>query len=237
MSNQGFFPTLPCGGGAPSVGSHVLSFEAAKMPVFCYNETNAVKYIVGAGTRMVVLSGGMQISGSAPIGTDLNNPSEHIPIGGRNEPNSIFSSDCPNETPSIPCCANQTPPIDCAVPIARRKIAVPIGHDGVVFFAARARNLGNQAGETGFYKLWIDVREDGVSDAPAPKCTSSKGIQGVSQSASQRTLSASFLTAGDCRLQPGKSFTATVLAQVSGNLQQGALSAEVPLIFFDDGGR
>jgi hypothetical protein len=244
MSSQGFFTTLPCGSPPPNnapgerASMHTISFDATKMPVTCYAENNRVKYKVGAGTRMVALSGGMTVSGSAPIGVDVNNPSEVIVIG-LSGPGGIgvspppFPEDCPDDVRRVPCCKGMTHAIGCARPIASAKINIPQGHDGVVFFTARARNLGNQDGETGFYHLWIDVSNDAGSDVPSADCASSEGIQGVN-GASQRTLSASLLTAGKCALKPG-SYTATVLGEATGTIQTAALSAEVPLIWFDEG--
>jgi hypothetical protein len=224
MSNQGFFSTLSCGGGAHAAGTHVISLDATKMPVYDYNQPNAVKYKVGAGTRMVVLSGGMQLAGSGRLGHDLNNPTAYIPVGGLGEKSTSFTG----------ACAMISKPIDCDVPIMTSPIDVPPGHDGVVFFAARARNLGNQGSEHGSYRLWIEVKPVGA--AADPNCKSSLGIQGGSGSASQRTLSASYLAAGDCKLKPGASYTATVYGHVEGDFNAAALSAEVPLIWFDDAG-
>jgi hypothetical protein len=236
MTLQGFLPRLPCRDPTPgpTAPPHVISLDATELPITpdqpsgCGPFTTPcgqtpVKYHVGQGTRMVYLSGGMNVAGAETLGHDINNPSDFALAGGYAEPIALGTD----------------------VTLVSHEIPIPHGHDGVVFFTTKVRSLGYANSENGIFFLWIEVQEEPplrVDKRPvnaimprAGRRVSSLGIQATG-SVSQRTLTASYLAAGGLALLADHTYIASVHVKVVGNYKQAAVSADVPLIWFDDNG-
>lgn len=112
------------------------------------------------------------------------------------------------------------------VAIAKSIVNIPSGHNGVVMFEAKARECGSMADNaSGLVLLWIDI--DGTA-------VGSLGIQQLAANGagSQRTLCASYLSAGANALSVGN-HTVTVYAQTQGNFSSMSVSKDCPLIWFD----
>jgi hypothetical protein len=130
---------------------------------------------------------------------------------------SVIKNDC---NQFIQVGANNT------VAVAQSIVNIPSGHNGVVMFEAKIRECGSMSDSaSGLVLLWIEI--DGV---PA----GSVGIQQLATNGagSQRTLCASYLSAGANALSVGN-HTVTVYAQTQGNFSQMSVSNDCPLIWFD----
>jgi hypothetical protein len=242
MTLQGFLgrnnnlPALPCRDPqfvpVPTAPPHTITLDATELPITPDQPTGCgpwpatpcgqtpVKYHVGAGTRMVYLTGGMNVRGAEPLGHDINNPSDFALAGGFQEP-ILAGTD---------------------VTLVSHPLHIPQGHDGVVFFSTKVRSLGYANSENGIFFLWIEIQDaQAASLGKRPSKViphghvSSLGIQATG-SVSQRTLTASYLAAGARALQADHDYIVTVHVRVKGDYAQAAVSSDVPLIFFDDNG-
>ncbi len=111
------------------------------------------------------------------------------------------------------------------VAIATETINIPSGHNGVVMFEAKTRFQPNINDLGGDALLWIEI--DGVR----------RGSTGVQQfisgsTESQRTVCASYLTAGQNALSVGN-HTVKVCASAVGSFWQLAAVKDLPLVWFD----
>jgi hypothetical protein len=112
---------------------------------------------------------------------------------------------------------------------------------------AKTRNLGAGFSEAGTFSLWIEVCEAvGAGNVCAPAglaLKSPSSIQWTIKSDSQRTLSASVLTAGANKLKPLKTYAVRVKGRVdlAGNdatasYKNAVMAADLPLLWFDADG-
>jgi hypothetical protein len=92
-------------------------------------------------------------------------------------------------------------------------------------FIAKSRVQGGEDDGGGTVRLWI------VADG---KKVGSTGVQELKRpySASQRTISASYLTAGANALMPGD-HTVSVYGRADGDFSHLAMVKDLPLIWFD----
>jgi hypothetical protein len=224
ISSHGFFENVPCRGNA-TAGERVprtVSFDASEFPwTQKQGGEDPVRHAVGSGTRLIVLTGGMKVRGSAWRSQDINNTIDYVLVGG--------SDHATNKA---------VPALGSSVEIARAKISIPPGHSGVVFFSAKTRNLGVDKTESGGdFRMWIDIEDCIRPNLCAPHHgKSSVAIQQVRNHDSQRTMTASYLAAGANKLQPGYEYIVKVMGRVDGSLKHGAMTLDVPLVYFDDEG-
>jgi hypothetical protein len=169
-------------------------------------QENPVLYRVGAGSRIVAMTGGMIVVGGMVLAQDRFNRTNYI---------------CAGSSQGWPGC----PAVGTEVLIGQRDIVVPAGHNGVVAFSASTRVQGDAAdgGGTIFFYLKIDGVQRGSVGVQQLK--SPDGI-------STRTISASYLAAGSGRLTVG-THRVGLYARVDGSFKHLALTRDLPLIWFD----
>ncbi len=175
--------------------------------------TNAVRYRVGASTRLVTLSGGMQVAGRgfAP-GHDYVTRGSHqryayVCIGT----NGFRTERCP--------------PTGTEVVLGRASVCIPRGHDGVVMFSSRTRIQGDDhdAGGTVNLRLRIDGRDVAANAqdlGPRPHAVST------------RTIGTSYLAVGKDALRPG-CHEVQAIGHATGDFRNISLNADLPLLWFD----
>jgi hypothetical protein len=189
-----------------SSGTHTVSLVASDSPY----TGNGVAYRIGANARLITLSGGMTVYGKA-----LNSNSA---LYG---PYKRASYICIGTNGSNPGC----PAEGTEVVIAQGTVYIPSTHNGVVMFSAKSRVQGDSADQGGnvFLYLKLDgnlVGSYGVQQLNYPDCEST------------RTISASYLAAGNNRLSPGY-HTIRVVGRADGNYHNLSLVADLPVIWFD----
>lgn len=155
-----------------------VTLEASEYPLA---GDNTVRYCVSSAAS-VGMSGGLMVHGSASTLPALVFAGvEHSSVGG---------------------CGIFSPPLGVPVLVSTANFNVPVGHDGRVFFAGKARCQGDPQDGPGQVFLWLEI--DGTR-------VGSIGHQGLGgwigggahmTSQSQRTLSTSYLTAAQ-PLAPG----------------------------------
>lgn len=173
-------------------------------------------YTVRPSATLVVLDGGMRVVGRGSS-TRVGYPDLTATVWDW----SCVATGALPGTPHDPNC----PPINEDVLLAQETFRVPAGHPGVVMFAAKARVQAGSGDLGGPVTLWLTI--DGVRRG-------STGVQELvaPSSISQRTISASYLTAGERRLRPGW-HTVRVFGHVSGSFFTVGLSRDLPLVWFD----
>ena len=190
----------------PSVnaGVHVLSLDASEFP-WGSNE-DSVQYRVGAGTRLVAMTGGMHVRGSAPISQAQYDTTDYIGIG------------TDQSWPGVP-------EVGTDVELATATFDVPDGHSGVVMFLAKSRVQGDSSDQGGSVSLRLKL--DGTF-------VGSTGIQQLASpdSVSQRTIATSYLAAGTAALAPGQ-HTIQAIARADGSFIHLAMVKDLPLLWFD----
>jgi hypothetical protein len=201
MFTHAFYPSV--------TGKHTISLGASEFPwqpFQPFQGENPASYRVGAGTRLVTLTGGMTVRGSAPTAKSdsFNNWYDWNEIGSNSDANFPLGTD---------------------VRFASATFSVPSGHNGIVMFVAKSRVQADGSDLGGTVRLWISV--DGQN-------LSSTGVQQLKfpNSQSQRTISASYLAAGARALKPGK-HTVEVYTRADGSFLHVVLVHDLPLIWFD----
>ena len=134
----------------------------------------------------------------------LSAPSDYIVVGGSRTP--------------------QTP-LRQARLLASGQLDLPPGHDGVVFFSAKARVQGDTSDPGGNVFLWLEI--DGRR----------RGFMGVQQlkspsSVSQRTVGVSYLAAGGQRLQPG-THSVKLFGRADGDFKHLSVHNDCSVLYFD----
>jgi hypothetical protein len=175
--------------------------------------TNAVRYRVGAGTRLVTLAGGMQV-----VGRGFAPRHDYVTRGSHRR----YAYVCIGTNGFRP---EKCPPMGTEVVLGRAKVCIPRGHDGVVMFSSRTRIQGDDhdAGGTVSLRLHIDGR-DVASNAqdlgPRPHAVST------------RTIGTSYLAAGAHALRPG-CHEVQAIGHAVGDFRNISLNADLPLLWFD----
>jgi hypothetical protein len=207
-------------------GNHTISLDLTAAPLDVMNDVN---YVVGATTQVLAYSGGMTVCGKAPP-----NSQQYYP----------FVYDCVASSIGWENC-NST---NTAQQLTSYEVTIPTGHNGVVFFTATSRAQGNGSapltcappvcspGVTnwveggGLASLYMTI--DGA-------VVGSTGVQGIVApwTASQRTLTASYLATGTKKLSVG---THQVQLWGNGTAFQGSngfahlsFTVDMPLMWFD----
>jgi hypothetical protein len=193
-----------------SVGASV-SLDATEPPWSAAQGENPSIYEVEPRATLVVLRGGMRNVGSAK---SLLRSFPDL-AGG------VYDHWCVGSSSTWPDC----PRVGTDVLLARATIAVPAGSTGVVMIIAKARMGGDRLDGGGTARLWITV--DGRRE----------GSMGLQQLAgpfveSGRTMSASYLAAGNQRLGAGK-HVIRLYGRAAGTFLHLAYMRDVPLIWFD----
>lgn len=208
MFSQALFE-VPRGGGAVALVASESPYYQPKMA-----STNAVKYRVGRSARLVTLSGGMRVVGSAR--TDPR----HYKVGGVN---SRFSYICLGTNGFNP---KKCPPAGGHVVLGKARVCIPRGHNGVVLFSSKTRIQGDQHDPGG--EVTLRLRIDG-------KYVGSTGYQSLGplpHAVSTRTLSASYLAAGNAALKPGCHDVESV-GFAKGDFRNISMNPDMPLLWFD----
>ncbi|QEO28104.1 hypothetical protein [Xanthomonas translucens] len=175
--------------------------------------TNSVKYRVGAGTSLVVLSGGMSV-----VGKGLSSTFPYQSMGG----NSRFSYLCAGSSSGSPGC----PQTDSEFIIGQGQVCVPAGHNGVLMFSSKTRVQGDTADSGGTVSLYLKI--DGQR----------RGVTGIQQlgpkpnAVSTRTISTSYLATGVDALSAG-CHTVQLATTVSGSFLHLTVNPDMPIVWFD----
>ena len=208
MFSQALFE-VPLGGGEVSLVASESPYYQPRMA-----STNGVKYRVGRSARLVTLSGGMRVVGSARA-----NP-RHYKAKGIN---SRYSYVCLGTNGFNP---RKCPPAGGEVVLGKARVCVPAGHDGVVMFSSKTRIQGDQNDPGG--EVTLRLRIDG-------RYVGSTGYQRLGprpHSVSTRTLSTSYLAAGPAALKPGCHEVESV-GFAKGDFRNISMNPDMPLLWFD----
>jgi hypothetical protein len=109
--------------------------------------------------------------------------------------------------------------------IASETFVVPRNHSGVVFFTAKSRVQGDNADPGGLVQLWLTIDSIRRGSLGAQEIKAPSGV-------AQRTVSASYLSAGKGALKPGR-HTVGVYARADGQFVHLSLVRDIPLVWFD----
>lgn len=201
MFSQGLFE-LPS-------GNHSISLQASESP---YNNglTNNVKYKIGSNTRLITLTGGMNV-----VGKGLNSNTSHY------GPYKRYAYVCIGTSFNVAGC----PAAGTEVVLGEGIIDIPANHNGVVLLAAKSRVQGDSTDFGGTVELYIKI--DGVR-------VGSWGVQQLAypDSVSTRTITASYLAAGADALAPGAHLV-EVIGRAVGSFQHLSMNADLPVLWFD----
>lgn len=193
----------------------VVQLVASESPYFqpVNASTNGVRYSVGRGARLITLRGGMRVVGRALA------PHFDYRDDGRHR---RYAYVCIGSNGFKPTC----PKTATSVTLAEGAICIPPGHGGVVLMAAKSRVQGDDhdAGGTVTLQLMLDGQPVG-----------SRGLQVIGpqpHSVSTRTIGASYLAAGEQRLDTG-CHSVRAVGKASGDFRNLSMNADVPLLWFD----
>jgi hypothetical protein len=227
MFLQGYFSTLPCRPDVNQVPPFTVQLDASKFPFPSFiPQLNKVVFSVAAHTSLVLLTGDTSVQGSAGTAHYMNDAVE----------NTSFL------------------PIGRPVVLATGVVHLPPGHNGVVFFTAKSRNMGVdflRAGEAGSFSLWLEIADNttpGVTPCNPQFYPLHKSLVAEQPAIndSQRTLSVSYMTWGDNVLAADQDYVVSVCGQANSALSAGfvglsnfasaVMTLDVPLIWFDADG-
>ena len=189
-------------------GPALVSLDVAEFP-WESGEDPAV-FGLRPSARLVTLTGGQDVLG-------------HAKAAGTGDPerqDSTWDYACIGTSINWPTC----PEIGSTYVHAEARIAVPRGHPGVVLLAAKTRVAGDEADEGGVIELWLTV--DGIR-----RGSTGRQVLRSPSSVSTRTLTASYLAAGDLALAPG-THTVRVLARGTGSFRHVSVTRDIPLLWF-----
>ena len=208
MFAQALYPSPPRGSDLQLVASESPYYR----PLMA--STNAARYRVGTGTRLVTLAGGMRVSGRglAP-GYDYAQAGHHR----------RYAYVCIGTNGFNP---GKCPPLGGDVVVGRGRACIPSDHNGVVMFSAKSRIQGddNDPGGTVSLRIRIDGRDVGRP--------SEQTLGPFPHSVSTRTIGASYLAAGERALAPG-CHDVEAVARATGDFRNISLNADLPLLWFD----
>lgn len=187
-----------------------ISMQATVFPWEAPYENPAI-YKIGAGAKLIVMYGGMQVTGHSVISDAVNDPWDLVCV-------------------KWPNCSRPSLTAEDAV------FTVPEGHHGVVMFSAKAR-VQEQVLAGTYGRAAIRI---GIWDATGIKIgEGSVGMQRIADplSISQRTLSSSYLATGAKALKPGIYRARVELAVWSAPgenpLNNLDFRSDMPLLWFD----
>jgi hypothetical protein len=172
---------------------------------------DSVSYSVLRTATLVVLNSGMRLAGAAK--SRLRSFPDQL--------GTVYDGWCIGSDVAFEGC----PAAGQDVLLAETTVVVPPGHPGVVMFLAKTRVQAGWDDAGGSARLWMTV--DGAQ----------RGSIGVQQLAppstiSQRTISASYLTAGNERLPPGP-HTVQLYGRADGSFLHLVYYRDLPLLWFD----
>lgn len=200
---------MPKGGGEVSLVTSESPYYQPKMA-----STNGVKYRVGTGARLITLSGGMRVAGSARAAP------RYYKANGLN---SRYSYICLGTNGFNP---RKCPPLGGNVVLGKSRVCVPRGHNGVVLFASKTRIQGDQHDPGGDVSLRLRINGKYVGS------TGYQSLGPLPHSVSTRTLSTSYLAAGTSALAPG-CHDVEAVGFAKGNFRNISMNADMPLLWFD----
>ncbi len=168
---------------------------------------NGVCYRAGSNTRLITLSG-MSMAGV---------------VASASQNCASYNYQCISSTSGSPCLPTGTP-----VTVAQTTITVPPGHNGIIYFTAKAPIQGDPSDGGGTTFLAINI--DGVDRG-------SYGVQVLASpdSVSRRVLTASYLSASGPNSAPLAPGTHTIKAVMSavGNFKHVSTTKDAILAYFD----
>jgi hypothetical protein len=193
-----------------TISLDATEFPWRSTPPF-FQDDNTVVYTVQPTAALTVLAGGLRVVGAGAPALS----------GFPDQAGTAWDFACIGATNPWPGC----PAIGENVVVGSGSFVVRRGHPGVVMIAAKARVQGDGADPGGTATLWITL--DGVRRG-------SVGVQELCapSGVSQRTISASYLTAGKLALRPGR-HVVRVYGRADGDFVHLTLSRDLPLIWFD----
>jgi hypothetical protein len=179
---------------------------------------NDIHYHVGADSQLIGVEQPQLLGGGYLGSSQVPSAQEYVCVGssGADAQGALKSGGAP-----YPTC----PRAGTKQVIASAEVDIPAGHDGVLLMLAKTRIQADSKDPGG--NAFVGIRVDGVDGG-------SVGVQGIGAGSanSQRTIAASFLAAGQRRLQPGK-HQIEVWVRAQGQFVHLAATADLPLIYFD----
>ena len=172
---------------------------------------NTVRFQSGVGSKLLVLSGGMQVAGHVSLINSPKENSEHNTTAYR----CVGSS---QNWPGCGCTGDDTM-------VAEAHVHIPENHNGVVYFSSMTRVQGASADKGGLVRVWLTI--DGHH-------CGSTGIQLLREHdcVSERTVTASYLAAGREKLTPGD-HVVQMHARATGEFIHLCVTKDMPLMWFD----
>ncbi|MEN1941410.1 hypothetical protein WCE41_09760 [Luteimonas sp. MJ246] len=176
--------------------------------------TNAARYRVGRGARLVTLAGGMRVFGRGLA------PKHDYAANGRHR---RYAYTCIGTNGYRP---EKCPPLGGDVVIGKGRACIPPGHNGVVMFSAKTRIQGDEAdpGGTVSLRLRINGRDVGA--------TSRQTLGPLPHSVSTRTIGASYLATGK-RALPEGCHDVEAVGHATGDFRNISYNVDLPLLWFD----
>lgn len=207
MFVQALFPSPPRGSQVQLVASESPYYQPRMA------STNHVRYRVGAGTTLVVLSGGLQVAGRGW------SPTHDYVTRGRHR---RYAYVCIGTNGFRP---DRCPPMETEVVLARGLACIPRGHDGEVMFTSLTRIQGDDHDQGG--TVTLSLRVDGREVA-----SNLQTLGPRPHAVSTRTIGTSWLSAGAESLAEGCHVVEAV-GRASGDFRNISLNADLPLLWFD----
>lgn len=189
--------------------SSTITLQATVFPWGDPSNPDKIVYKLGAGSKLITMYGGMKVTGYSNLSNVVNDPWDAVCIKTSN-------------------CSKQY--------LASSYFSIPQGHSGVVMFSAKTRVqeqiwTGTAGGAAIQIGIWDDAgNKVGEGSIGAQYITADNSI-------SQRTLTSSYLAAGEKSLKPG-GYLAKVEVLLYGMPVQNPLNnlyfrSDLPLIWFD----
>jgi len=201
----------------PAVPHATVSLDVTEFPWFNGGGTltnsieDGVRYTIQPTAMLLVLTGGLRVFGAART----------LATGHPDSSGTALDFYCLASSAGFPGCA----PVGTDVLLTEARIRIPRSHPGVLFFAAKTRAQGDDTDAGGIVSIWLTI--DGVR----------RGSTGTQQIAapsgvSERTVSASYLSAGANTLKPGW-HTVRLYGHADGSFAHLTLVRDIPLLWFD----
>jgi hypothetical protein len=195
-----------------------ISLNASEGPWRFNGLYDPASYMVGANSNLIVMYGGMQVSGSGAM--VLGNNASNKAVNSINQP---WHYQCIATTASAAGCTNP----GVANLIASETLYVPSGHHGNVMFSAKARIQGDLHDDGGTVLFYI------VLDGQQVGSIGVQTLGGNGASISERTLTASYFATGASKLSSGAHSIQVYAVGNGTNYQNLSLVQTLPLVWFD----